>query len=84
MAQPAPKRMRLSTQDVLHELEKDEEPITAGSDDEFDDLICEEKERDEWGATDTGGMLDTHLSHGPYALVEIRFPPLARHSLSLQ
>ena len=61
MAQPAPKRMRLSTQDVLHELEKDEEPITAGSDDE---LICEEKERDEWGATDTGGMLDTHLSHG--------------------
>ena len=61
MAQPAPKRMRLSTQDVLHELEKDEEPITAGSDDEFDDLICEEKERDEWGATDTGG---THLSHG--------------------
>ena len=53
MAQPATKRARLSAEEVLLELENDEEEtFTAGSDDEFPDMICEEKERDEWGGID--------------------------------
>ncbi|ETW93837.1 MAG: hypothetical protein ETSY2_50725 [Candidatus Entotheonella gemina] len=40
-------------EDVLLELENNEdEPMMAGSDDEFDDILCTEKERDEWGGID--------------------------------
>ena len=53
MAEPAAKRPRLSMEDVLLELENNEdEPMMAGSDDEFDDILCTEKERDEWGGID--------------------------------
>ena len=46
------KWVRLSTEDVLLELENEDEPVCEGSDDEFDDMICEEKQRDEWGGID--------------------------------
>ena len=42
------KQVRISTEEVLLELEEEGEPITAGSNDKFDDLICEEKQRDKW------------------------------------
>ena len=52
MAEPKAKRPRLSMEDVLLELENDDEPMMVGSDDEFDDILCTEKERDEWGGLD--------------------------------
>ena len=42
MEKPTAKRVRLSTEDVLLELENEE--MTAGSDDEFDDITCEERQ----------------------------------------
>ena len=44
MEKPAAKRVRLSTRDVLLELENEYEPMSAGSDDEFDDITCEERQ----------------------------------------
>ena len=46
MAEPAAKRARLSMEDVFMELENDDEPMMSGSDDEFEDIVCTEKERD--------------------------------------
>ena len=80
MEKPAAKRVRLSTEDVLLELENDDEPVTAGSDDKFDDITCEEKERDEWGETDSA--LTTHSHYSP----EIPSHPVSvssPHSMSM-
>ena len=41
------KRSRLSVDEVLIELEEEEgEPVTAGSDDEFEDMACVQRKRD--------------------------------------
>ena len=50
--EPAAKRARLSMEDILMELENDDEPMMSGSDDEFEDIVCTEKGRDEWGGID--------------------------------
>ena len=52
MDAPAPKRARLSLEDVMVELDSDDDdgPMMLGSDDEFEDIACTEKERDDWGA----------------------------------
>ena len=39
MAEPAAKRVRLSTEYVLLEPQNDDEPMMAGSD-EFEDMLC--------------------------------------------
>ena len=44
------KRARLSMDEVLMELDNDDQPMTVGSDDEFEDITYLEKERDEYGA----------------------------------
>ena len=80
---PAAKRVRLSTEDVLLELENEDEPMTAGSDDEFDDITCEEKERDEWEGSDsasiTNAQCDPGLPASPSHSVSVS-PP---HSMSV-
>ena len=44
MDQPAAKRVRISVEEVLLDLEDDDdEPMFPGSDDEFKDLVCDEK-----------------------------------------
>ena len=48
-------------EDVLMELENDDEPMISGSDDEFEDIVCTEKERDEWGGID----IEDYPSHSP-------------------
>ena len=45
MDKPAAKRVRLSTEDVLLELENEDEPVCDSSDDELDYMICEEKRK---------------------------------------
>ena len=52
MDEPVTKRLRLSTEEVLWELDDEDDPMMAGSDDEFDDITCTEKERDEYGAVE--------------------------------
>lgn len=53
MDEPVAKRARLSMEDVLIELDNDDdEPMMPGSDDKFKDILCTEKERDEWGGID--------------------------------
>ena len=68
MDKPAAKRAKramLSTEEVLLELEEDgDEPVTAGSDDEFEDMICEERERDEWEGDD---IFSTNIPSTSYA-----------------
>ena len=67
MAEPAAKRPRLSMEDVLLELENNEdEPMMAGSDDEFDDILCTEKERDEWGGIDIEVAENPAISPEPF------------------
>ena len=60
------KRPRLSTEEVLLELENDEDdqdmPMSIGSDDDFDDITYEEKKRDEYGALDEGLQTQTILT----------------------
>ena len=75
MDQHISKRARLLADEVLMELEQeDDEPMMVGSDDEFDDIIYEEKERDEWGAIEietaenTAYPHTTPLSHTPACL----------------
>ena len=68
MAEPNAKRARLSMTDVLLELDnEDDEPMTVGSDDEFEDITYIEKERDEWGAVEHEITKETNpiLSHSP-------------------
>ena len=83
MEKPAAKRVRLSTEDVLLELGNEDEPMTAGSDDEFDDITCEEKEREEWGESDsasnTNAQCDPGLPASPSHSVSVS-PP---HSMSV-
>ena len=44
MEEPAPKRARLSIEEVMLELDhEDDGPMTVGSDDEFDDITCIEQ-----------------------------------------
>ena len=69
MEQPAAKRARLSAEEVLLELEEDDdEPMFPGSDDEFEDLVCDEKRRDdEWGEEEdysvtSAGSVDVMLT----------------------
>ena len=69
MEQPAAKRARLSAEEVLLELEDDDdEPMFPGSDDEFEDLVCDEKRRDdEWGEEEdysvtSAGSVDVMLT----------------------
>ena len=70
MAEPNAKRARLSMTDVLLELDnEDDQPMTVGSDDEFEDITYIEKERDEWGAVEhdikeTNPVLSHSLSSG--------------------
>ena len=54
MVEPTPKRARLSIEEVMMELDNDEQdgPMMLNSDDEFEDIACTEKKRDEWGAVD--------------------------------
>ena len=54
MDEPAAKRSRLSVEEVLLDMEDDDdEPMFPGSDDEFEDLVCDEKRRDdEWGVSE--------------------------------
>ena len=81
MAEPNAKRARLSMTDVLLELDnEDDEPMTVGSDDEFEDITYIEKERDEWGAVEHEITKETNpiLSHFPLYPSD-RF--LAQHSL---
>ena len=48
MAEHIPKRSRLSVDEVLLEMDDEvDQPIATGSDDEFDDMVCDEKERDD-------------------------------------
>ena len=50
MSEYVAKRSRLSREDVIMELDfEDSQPIQDGSDDEFEDIACMEKERDEYG-----------------------------------
>ena len=55
MEKPTAKRVRLSTEDVRLELEDEDVLITAGSDDEFDDITCEERQSN-------GGIVRVHQS----------------------
>ena len=80
MDRPRAKRVKLSTEEVLLELEEEGEPITAGSDDEFDDIICEEKERDEW---EGNGMLsEDNIPSTSHAWSSPPHPPYGRPSVS--
>ena len=68
MEQPAAKRAQLSAEEVLLELEDDDEPMFPGSDYEFEDLVCDEKRRDdEWGEEEdysltSAGSVDVMLT----------------------
>ena len=65
MAEPAPKRARLSIEEVMLELDhEDDGPMTVGSDDEFDDITCTEQQRDEWGIVEDDFNVITE-SHAP-------------------
>ena len=58
------KMPRLSMEEVLLELQNDEDnqdvPMSVGSDNDFDDVAYEEKERDKYGALDGGCTLEPH------------------------
>ena len=72
MAEPAPKRARLSIEEVMLELdhEDDDGPMTVGSDDEFDDITCTEQQRDEWGIVDDDYNIITESNAPPPSLAE--------------
>ena len=52
MIEHTAKRPRLSVKEVLLEMddEETEHIMTVGSDNEFEDICCEERERDEYGS----------------------------------
>ena len=50
MDDPVTKRPQLSNEEVLWELDNEDDPMIAGSDDDFDDITYNEKEKDEYGA----------------------------------
>ena len=96
MDEPTPKCARLSTEEVLLELDDIDDPLTWGSDDEFSDITYSEKERDEWGAIDhdldsitevnlslphsTLPSLPTHEYHSPNHS-EPEIDPVLPHSI---
>ena len=64
MGEPALKRARLSIAEVMLELDNDnrDEHMMLNSDDEFEDIIHDEKERDESGAVDNSEDIEADLS----------------------
>ena len=65
MAEHIAKRSRLSVDEVLVELDEEEsEPMTVGSDDEFEDITCTEKERDD-ECDDNQSHDQLHHPHSP-------------------
>ena len=64
MTESAAKRPRLSVEDVLVEMEdEDTEHMTVGSDDEFEDICCEERERDEYGSVELADITSQASGH---------------------
>ena len=53
MAEHAAKRPKLSVEEVLLKMVDEEtDHVTLGSDDEFEGIFCEERERDEYGSVE--------------------------------
>ena len=59
-------------EEVIIELDNDDsQPMEEGSDDQFNDIVCMEKERDEYG-----GIIDDCDDDGSMSVPDTRSPPL--------
>ena len=91
MSEHRAKRCRLSAEEVLLEIDEEEvneaqdEPMTQGSDDEFDDITCGEKERDEYGGVEEPVLCSIPPTPTPHSASPTTSPAASRctHTTSL-
>ena len=91
MSEHRAKRCRLSAEEVLLEIDEEEldeaqdQPMTQGSDDEFDDITCGEKERDEYGGVEEPVLCSIPPTSTPHSASPTTSPAASRctHTTSL-